>query len=49
MRTKLFAILMLVSILIAGCGPAATQAPTQVPPTPKTIILTGVPQVTVET
>jgi putative chitobiose transport system substrate-binding protein len=51
MRTKLFTILILVSILVAGCATATTQAPaapTQVPPTPKTIILTGVPQVTVE-
>ncbi|HSB65990.1 MAG TPA: extracellular solute-binding protein [Anaerolineales bacterium] len=51
MRTKLITILMLVSILLAGCATASTQAPvaTQIPPTPKTIILTGVPQVTVET
>jgi putative chitobiose transport system substrate-binding protein len=51
MRTKLFTIIILVSILITGCATATTQAPvaTQVPPTPKTIILTSAPQVTVET
>ena len=50
MRTKLTILLMLVSILITGCATATTQAPvaTQIPPTPQTIILTGVPQVTVE-
>ena len=51
MRTKLIIILMLVCILSAGCATATTQAPvaTQIPPTPKTIILTSAPQVTVET
>ena len=51
MRTKLFTLVLLVTILITGCATATTQAPvvSQIPPTPQTIILTGVPQVTVET
>jgi len=50
MRTKLLILLVLASILISGCATATTQAPvvSQIPPTPQTIILTGVPQVTVE-
>ncbi len=51
MRTKLFILLLLVSILITGCATATTQAPaaTLVPPTPQTIVLTSAPQTIVET
>ncbi len=45
MRTKLFTILMLVSILVAGCAPAATQAPvaTEAPVTTEAPVVTEAP------
>ena len=45
MRTKLFILLLLVSILISGCATATTQAPSNdVPPTAQIIRETAVPQ-----
>jgi len=51
MRTKLFTLFLLVSVLISGCVTATTQAPiaTAIPPTPQTIVVTSVPQTIVET
>ena len=51
MRTKLFVLVLLVSILMTSCATATTQAPapTQVPPTPETIVVTSAPQTIVET
>lgn len=51
MRTKLFVLVLLISILITSCATATTQAPaaTQVPPTPQTIVVTSAPQTIVET
>lgn len=51
MRTKLFILLLLASILVVGCAPATTQAPaaTPVPPTPQTIYITSEPQTIVQT
>jgi putative chitobiose transport system substrate-binding protein len=51
MRTKLFILLLLVSILVTGCATPTTQAPaaTPIPPTPKTIVLTSAPQTIIET
>src|SRR4030043_2190356 len=51
MRTKLFALVLLVRILMTSCATATTQAPapTPVPPTPETIIVTSAPQTIVET
>src|SRR4030043_653438 len=51
MRTKLFALVLLVRILMTSCATATTQAPapTPVPPTPETIIVTSAPQTIIET
>jgi putative chitobiose transport system substrate-binding protein len=47
MRTKLFVLLVLVSVVFSACAPATPVPATAVPPTPQTIVETVVSQVVV--